>query len=128
MRTVVFLLVLACCPTTGFAQDVDHAKLDMAQELTRCAGYYFAQSANGNTSPQTEVSKVLQGNGKQAMKMAETYVSDENQLGQMGGAAAEAFIFMSVKSGWDKINQAYAEPCKSILKNPENRFQYLLKK
>lgn len=128
MRIVVFLVVLSCCPAMSFAQDVEHAKIDMAQELTRCAGYYLAQSADGNGSSPTEASKALQVNGKQAMKMAETYVSDKSQLGQMGGAAAEAFTFMSVKSGWEKINQSYAEPCKSILKNPENRFQHLLNK
>ena len=83
---------------------------------------------DGNTSPPTNVSKALQESGKQAIELAKQYVPDERQLGQMGGAAAEMFIFTSAKSGWEKINNTYAEPCKSILEKPEDRFQYWLNK
>ncbi len=126
----MFLFVGVICPIVSFALDVEQAKIAMAEDLAKCAGFYFAMSVlkNGNTSPPTEVSKALFERGKQANKLATTYSADEKQLGQIGGAAAEMFIFMSTKPEWEKTYQVYAENCKSILEKPEDRFQFLLNK
>jgi hypothetical protein len=128
MRFIAFLFIGVVCPILGFAQDMEHAKLAMAKELTLCSGYYFALWGKNRDSAPSDASKALQENGGKALNLAKKYVPDEKQLGQMGGAAAEVVIFMSAKNGWDKTNKTFAEPCKSILENPEKRFLYHLEK
>jgi len=124
MRILVLLCALIFCPVVGFAQDMEQARQTMSQELSLCLGYYTALWAEENkTSPPTQAAKDLQDKMQQVRNAAKEYVPDEGRLGEMGGSAAQVFIFQAMKTGWQGINQEYAARCKLLLDNPEMRFQ-----
>lgn len=126
MRILVLLCALVFCPVVGFAQDMEQARQTMSQEFSLCLGYYTALWAEENkTSPPTKAAKDLQDKMQQVRNAAKEYVSDEGRLGEMGGSAAEVFIFQAMKTGWQSINQEYDYRCKMLLENPEKIFQQL---
>jgi len=130
MWALIFIMAGVFFPIACSALDAEKAKQAMASELAQCAGYYMALSTlslqpnNGdNTLPGSEK---LQKSGERAMEIAGTYSANENQLGQIGGSAAELFIFSSNRPEWKKAKETYAKHCDSIITDPEARYKYWL--
>lgn len=129
MRSLVILCAAVLFPIAGCAQDLEQAQTAMARELAQCGGYYFALAVReGAPSQPTEVSDAFMERGKRALAMAKEYARDEQQVNEIGGSTAELCLIEGVRSGWEKTNRLYAEPCNSLLEDPETRFRELQRK
>ncbi len=127
MRIFVFLIAGLLFPIAGYALDAENARQAVAHELAQCAGFYLAiaELSTGSTAT-AEDPKMLQKTAVRALEMARKYASNESELGQIGGGAAEWFIFGSNKPDWKKAKETYTERCTSIMASPESRYTYWL--